>query len=185
MLEGDIKESLAPGCFGSGPIYESGSRECASCIFAPRCAPLAAATMAGFRARGIRSADDRRRERYARHARDFRKRKREARPAPATSGQPITQTPVDRDELLRRFTSLKGWVAGNGHRQRNLRGRERELVSAWAKLNVWRACAGRDPSLSEFAAALKVSKSAAQKRMAMLRALEGKGGPWEAVSGID
>jgi hypothetical protein len=122
---------------------------------------------------------ERERARKARNKRDQRVRKvKSAAPAPATEPVVITRAGFN-DRLAR----LRVWLALSGHRQRQLRGRETDIMRSWIVYQDYVARHGRRPSLTQFAGAFTarfdqpMTRQMAQKRSTLLGILMAAGGP--------
>jgi hypothetical protein len=124
------------------------------------------------------SCDERERARKARNKRDQRARKAK----PVTPAPAIAPVVITREGFKNRLTRLKAWLALPGPRQRQLRGREADIMRSWIVYQDHVARHGRRPSLTQFAGALTArskqptTRPMAQNRLKLLGHLMAAGG---------
>jgi hypothetical protein len=99
-----------------------------------------------------------------------------------------------KEELYRRKPLLDAWLAADGRSKCKVRSRSTNILQSWEIFQLLRQGFGRDPTPSEFGRQLKVRHpkfafenvtTCGQKRLNLLRHLEGLEGPWAPATLLD
>jgi len=175
-IEPDI--SLAPGCFSCPALYNPDAKECVTCPFAGRCAPMAGERHAKLEAKLVAHVQAERAKATAKQA----KWRAKAKVTTPTTAAPVaTPTPAANAGLPERIRRLKDWLESGHRATRKLRGHTREIVEDWIKFEALRRKLGRDPKPTEFGAELGINRQLGGYRLDRLERMTQPGYPWAGL----